>query len=283
MVDLVADDEAHAVELTRRVLGYFQGTTNGWLAADQRALRHAIPEDRKRVYDVRRVIDGLVDTDSFTELRRAYGPGMITGFARLEGRPIGLFANDPMVLSGAIDAEGAEKAARFMLLCDAFGLPLLSLCDTPGFMVGPEHETGGHRPSGVADAGGGGQHSGATGHVCLRKGYGLGAQAMAGGSFWKPARNVSWPSGEFGPMGLEGAVELAFRKQLDAAETPQARQALFEREVGRLYEAGKAISTASVLEIDAVIDPADTRDVVGRALKTFRPTERSAARYVDVW
>ena len=283
VVDLVADDEADATRIARKLLGYFQGAIAEWSAADQRRLRHAIPEDRKRVYDVRNVIELLVDTDSFLELRRGYGSGMITGFARIEGRPIGLFANDPMFLGGAIDAEGAEKAARFIQLCDAFELPLLSLCDTPGFMVGPAHERAAtvRRASRMLVVAANLQVPMAM--VCLRKGYGLGAQAMAGGSFWCPALNVSWPSGEFGPMGLEGAVELAFRKQLDAAPTSEARQALFDREVGRLYDAGKAISTASFLEIDAVIDPADTRQVVGRALSTFRKSGGPRARFVDVW
>ena len=283
VVDIVATDEADAVRLTQRVLSYFQGPTAEWTCVDQRVLRHAIPEDRKRVYAVRPLIQQLVDDGSFLELRAAYGVGMITGLARIEGRPIGLFANDPQVLGGAIDAEGAEKAARFMQLCDGFGIPLLSLCDTPGFMVGPEHE----RAATVRRAS---RMLVIAAHlqvpcvmVCLRKGYGLGAQAMAGGSFWSPVLNVSWPSGEFGPMGLEGAVELAFRKQLDAAPTPEARRALFDREVGRLYEAGKALSTASMLEIDAVIDPADTRQVVLRALTTFKAPPPTRPRYVDVW
>ncbi len=283
VVDVVADDEAHAVHLTRRLLGYFQGPTRPGLVADQRRLRHAVPEDRKRVYEVRPVIETLFDSDSFIELRRPYGPAMITGLARIEGRPIGVYANDPMFLGGAIDAEAAEKAARFMQLCDAFGLPLVSLCDTPGFMVGPEHE----RQATVRRAS---RMLVVAAHlrvptvmVCLRKGYGLGAQAMAGGSFWSPVFNVSWPTGEFGPMGLEGAVELAFRKQLAAAPTAEARQALFDREVGRLYGVGKALSTASVLEIDAVIDPADTRQAMLRALATFPTRPPPQRRFVDVW
>ncbi len=283
VVDLVADDEEHATALARQVLGYFQGTTTEWSAADQRALRHVVPEDRKRVYDVRRVIDLLADTESFVELRRAYGPGIITGLARIEGRPIGVFANDPLVLGGAIDAEAAEKAARFMRLCDAFEVPLLSLCDTPGFMVGPEHERSAtvRRASRMLVVAANVRVPLVM--VALRKGYGLGAQAMAGGSFWSPALNVSWPSGEFGPMGLEGAVQLAFRKQLEAAPSNDARRALFDREVGRLYEVGKAISTASFLEIDAVIDPADTRQAVLRALAVFRRSEAPTTRFVDVW
>ena len=283
VVDLVADDEPDAVRLTRQVLGYFQGRTTEWACGDQRALRHAVPQNRKRVYDVRPVIDLIADAGTFLELRRRYGAGMITGFARIEGRPVGVIANDPKVLSGAIDAEGAEKAARFMLLCDAFGLPILSLCDTPGFMVGPEHERAAtvRRASRMLVVAANLQVPLVM--VCLRKGYGLGAQAMAGGSFWCPAMNVSWPSGEFGPMGLEGAVQLAFRKKLEAAPDEAARKALFDREVGRLYDVGKAVSTASMLEIDAVIDPVETRSVVMRALTTFRRSEAPRARFVDVW
>ncbi|MEM7678358.1 MAG: carboxyl transferase domain-containing protein, partial [Myxococcota bacterium] len=282
VVDLVAADEAEAVELARRALSFFQGVASNWTVTDQRMLRHAVPEDRKRAYDVRPIIDVIFDENSFLELRRDYGPGMITGFARLEGRPVGLYANDPRHLGGAIDADGAQKAARFMLLCDAFGLPLVSLCDTPGFMVGPAHEREAsvRRSSRMLVVAA--SLSVPTVMVCLRKGYGLGAQAMAGGSFCSPMLNVAWPTGEFGPMGLEGAVQLGFRKQLAAAPNAAAQKALFEREVGRLYEVGKALSTASMMEIDAVIDPADTRPTLVRALASFVPQPRRS-RFVDVW
>ena len=226
---------------------------------DQTRLRELIPANRKRVYAVRDVIDGLFDEGSVLELRRGFGPGMVTALARVDGRALGVIANDPSHLGGAIDADGADKAARFMGLCDAFALPLLFLADTPGFMVGPESE----RTATV-------RHfsrmfvTGAnlrvpTGTVVLRKGYGLGAQAMAGGSFKAPLFCVGWPTSEFGAMGLEGAVRLGMRRELEAIEDPAERERAYEAMVATAYERGRGISMASYFEIDDVIDPADTR------------------------
>jgi len=286
VVDLVAEDETEAVSLSRRVLAYFQGALPDWTCADQRALRHAVPLNRKRVYDMRSAIETLADTGSVLELRRGYGTGMITCLARIEGRPFGLFANDPRHLGGAIDAAAAEKAARFMQLCDAFDLPLVSLCDTPGFMVGPESE----RQAAVRRTASM-MVTGATLKVplfmvCLRKGYGLGAMAMGAGSLRQPFSTVSWPTGEFGAMGLEGAVEIVFRRQLDAAEDDAARRALLEQRVADLYEKGKALSAARYLEIDAVIDPAETRRwlVSGiQAASTTRGARPQRRPFVDTW
>ena len=234
---------------------------------DQRLLRHVVPEDRKRVYEMRKAIDLIADEDSFLELRRHYGVGMITGFIRVEGHPFGLIANDPMHLGGAIDAPAAEKAGRFMQLCDAFDLPLVSLCDTPGFMVGPEDEKHAtvRRASHMMLAGA--SMDVPVFMICLRKGYGLGAQAMAVGSFAAPFFCVSWPTGEFGGMGLEGAVQLGFKKELDAQETPEAKQELFDHLVAKSYAKGKALSMASMLEIDTVIDPRDSRTWLIKGLK----------------
>ncbi len=280
-LDLLVDDEAAATEAARKLLGIFQGPMTEWRCADQRALRHMIPENRVRAYDVRAVIEGLADEGSFLELRGGYGRGMITGFLRIEGRAMGVIANDPRRLGGAIDSEGAEKGARFMQLCDAFGVPILSLCDTPGFMVGPDSERTGAVRRGsrlfVTSA----SLSVPLFAVVLRKGYGLGAQAMTGGDFSAAAFTIAWPTAEFGPMGLEGAVRLGYRKELEAELDPTARQALFEKLVGRMYATGKAISVAQVCEITAVIDPAETRDWLlrGMAACTTAPGRlgRSAA------
>jgi acetyl-CoA carboxylase carboxyltransferase component len=239
-----------------------------------------------RAYDVREVILTLADEGTWLELRGGYGKGMITGFLRIEGRPLGLIANDPRHLGGAIDSEGAEKGGRFLQLCDAFDVPVLSLCDTPGFMVGPQSETT------AAVRRGSRLFVTATSltvplfTVVLRKGYGLGAQAMAGGDFSAPAMTVAWPTAEFGPMGLEGAVRLGYRKELEAEPDPAARQALFEKLVGRMYEVGKALSVASVVEVDAVIDPAETRAWLVRALKACPVPPRPKGKkrpFVDVW
>ncbi len=217
------------------------------------------------------------------ELRRAYGPGMITAFVRIEGRPIGLIANDPMYLGGAIDDTGAQKAARFLQLCDAFGLPVLSLCDTPGFMVGPEIEERAQVRKVSRLFVVGANISVPLFCVITRKGYGLGAQAMAGGGFSAPFDCVAWPTGEIGGMGLEGAVNLGFKKQLAACETEEARTALFEKLVGVMYEKGKALNAASALEYDAVIDPAETRQRILTGLRAYGPVAKGQRNFVDTW
>ena len=244
---------------------------------------HLIPEDRLRVYDIRMVIENLADTDSVIELRAHYGTGLVTAIVRIEGQPFGLIANDPRHLGGAIDGEGGEKGGRFLQMCDAFGLPVVSLCDTPGFMVGPDSEKTAAVRRGsrliVASA----NLSVPLFTVVVRKGYGLGAQAMAGGSFKEPFFTIAWPTAEMGPMGLEGAVELGFRKELEAAPTTIARDALFRELVDGMYEKGKGISVASVFEIDAVIDPADTRSWLIRGLRAAGTKKRRKKSYIDVW
>ena len=282
VVDILVEDEAEAVETAQRYLSYFQGTVPKWTSADQRLLRFAVPENRVRVYDVRQVVDVLADTGSVLELRRGFGQGIVTALARIEGRPIGLVANDPAHLGGAIDAPSADKLARFLQLCDAHGLPVLSLCDTPGFMVGPESE----RSATVRHFSRlfvvGANISVPMVTVVLRKAYGLGAQAMAAGSFASPAATVAWPTGEVGAMGLEGAVRLGFRKELDAVADPAARQRLFETLLAEHYERGKAVNAASVVELDDVIDPAETRARVLAALPSAGPA-KPGGRYVDPW
>jgi acetyl-CoA carboxylase carboxyltransferase component len=235
------------------------------------------------VYEIRSVIETLCDTGSVLELRRAFGVGMITALVRIEGHPFGLIANDPMQLGGAIDEVGAEKAARFLQLCDAFGLPVISLCDTPGFMVGPEIEARAQVRKVSRLFVVGASLSVPIFCVILRKGYGLGAQAMAGGSFVAPFFTVAWPTGEIGGMGLEGAVRLGFQKQLAEIEDPQQRDELFEKLVGILYEKGKALNAASLLEFDAVIDPAETRSRIARGLTSVGPIPKGSGRFVDTW
>jgi len=285
VVDIAVADDAEAVAVAKKYLSYFQGTIPEWEAGDQRLLRTIIPEQRRQVYDVRTVIETIADKNSFLELRPKFGLEMITGLMRIEGKPFGVIANNCKYQAGAIAADGADKAARFMQLCNAHGLPIVSLVDTPGFMVGPDVE----RRAQVR-------------HICrmfvvgshlsipfftvfLRRGYGLGAQAMAKGGFHEPFFAVSWPTGEFGGMGLEGAVKAGFRRELEAVKDPQERQALYEKLLGLLYERGKAINMASYLEIDAVIDPADTRRWIVQGLKAVpaQRTERTGHDFVDTW
>ena len=283
VIDILAEDEAHATRLAKHALSMFQGDLAEWTAPDQRDLRRAIPENRLRVYDIRAVIEGLADAGSFLELRRGFAAGMVTGFIRIEGRPIGLIANDPKHLGGAIDCDGAEKAARFLQLCDAFDLPVVSLCDTPGFMVGPESEDAGavRRVSRMFVAGA--KFGPPLFTLVLRKGYGLGAQAMAGGGFHSPNFIASWPTGEFGGMGLEGAVKLGYRKELEAETDPAKNKELFDRLVANMYARGKATSMAAALEIDAVIDPADSRRWVMAGLQSAKKRRKPERRWVDMW
>ena len=286
VVDIRVADEAEAVAVAKKYLSYFQGVTTAFSRHSEDALRELVPEQRTRVYDVRAVINTLADIDSVLELRSDFGVGIVTAFARIEGKPVGIIANNPAHLGGAIDTPGADKMARFVQLCDAFDIPLISLCDTPGFMVGPDAE-----------------ESAQVRHfsrlfvtaasvtipwitVVLRKGYGLGAQAMAGGSFHAKDMIVSWPSGEFGGMGLEGAVRLGFKKELDAAGTPGERQELEDRLIAAAYVRGSALSMASHTEIDDVIDPADTRQrILGVLAACPTPLPRTAKKrpMIDTW
>ena len=266
VIDRVCADEAEATACARQLLGYFQGQTSGFECAEQSVLGGLLPADRRYSYHVRKVIEALADTGSFLETGAGFGGAIVTGFARLEGRPIGLIANDCRVLGGAIDAAAAEKAARFLRLCSSHGLALLSLVDTPGFMVGPasEEQAAVRHMSDLFVAGA--QLEVPLVSVILRKAYGLGAMAMAGGSFAQPVYTASWPTGEFGGMGLEGAVRLGYRKELEAEPDPQKREALFDSLVATLYEKGRAVEAATHLEIDAVIEPSESRQHINRAL-----------------
>ncbi|MDQ0025144.1 acetyl/propionyl-CoA carboxylase alpha subunit [Variovorax paradoxus] len=283
VIDILVEDEAAAVAAAKQYLSYFQGPVADWHCADPRMLRHVVPENRLRVYDVRAAMRGVADTGSLLELRAGFGAGIVTALARIEGKPVGLMANNPHHLGGAIDVDAADKSARFMQLCNAHGLPIVSLCDTPGFMVGPEIEA-----------------QAQVRHVCrmfmvashlrvpffavvLRKGYGLGAQAMTAGGFDAPVFTVAWPTGEFGAMGLEGAVRLGYRKELAGVPEGAERDALFKKLVAQQYANGEAIHMAQTLEIDAVIDPADTRTWLVRGLASATRPMEAPLPYVDTW
>jgi acetyl-CoA carboxylase carboxyltransferase component len=283
VIDVLVDDEAQAVAAARRYLAYFQGPIAQFEAPDSDALRSVVPENRLRVYDSRAALQGIADRGSLLELRTGFGAGIHTALGRIGGRPVGLLANNPLHLGGAIDADAADKAARFLQLCNAHGLPLVSLVDTPGFMVGPaiEEQAQVRHVSRMFLA---------AAHlrvpffsIVLRKGYGLGAMAMAAGGFHAPEFTVAWPSGEFGGMGLEGAVRLGYRKELEAAPEGTQRDALFAQLVERQYQAGQALNMAATLEIDAVIDPARTRDWLLRGLQAARVAPADGAPAVDSW
>lgn len=286
VVDIVAADEAEAIAFAKTYLGYFQGSLPMWSHGDQRRARHLIPQDRLRAYDMRAVMHLVADTGSVLELRRGFGRSMITALARLEGRPLGIIANDPRVLGGAIDSDAADKAARFLQLCDAFDLPVLSLCDTPGMMVGPDVEATAlvrHCTRLFVTAA---SMTVPVVTVVLRKGYGLGAQAMAAGSFRSPLATLAWPTGEFGGMGLEGAVRLGYRRELDAVADPIERANLERELIDRMYAHGKAVNMAMHLEIDGVVDPADTRSTVARLFAAVPPAPARTGKkrpMIDTW
>jgi len=285
VVDLIARDDAHAVELAKKYLAFFQGSTESDACLDQEQLRSVIPLNRVKSYDARSVIEILFDVDSVLELRSSFGLGMITALARVNGKPIGVIANNPHHLAGAIDSDGADKAARFMQLCDAFNIPIVTLVDTPGMMVGPEIEetalvrhcsrlfvTGVNITVPVIS-------------IVLRKSYGLGAQAMMAGSTKAPLACVAWPTGEFGGMGLEGAVRLGYRKELEVITDPVEREETFQKMVNRMYENGKALSVATHFEIDDVIDPADSRTWISAILESVLISPRSGKKRpnIDTW
>ena len=286
VVDILVEDEAEATVAAQKYLSYFQGSLKDWAAPDQRQLRRAIPENRLRVYDIRAVIDGLADIGSVLELRRDFGVGMVTAFIRIEGRPFGLIANNSKHLGGAIDADAGDKASRFLQLCDAFDIPIVSLCDTPGFMVGPEAEKTAIVRHVARMFVTGASITVPLFGIVLRKGYGLGAQAMIGGGFHASFFTVAWPTGEFGGMGLEGYVRLGFRKEMEAIADPSEREAWYQAKVAELYANGKATSIASVLEIDDVIDPAATRAWIMAGVRSIPPLEARICRKrpcIDTW
>ena len=283
VIDILVADEAGAVAAARHYLSFFQGRVTHWQAPDAQALRDVVPQNRLRVYDTRAAMAGIADQGSLLELRTGFGKGIHTALARIEGRPVGLLANNPLHLGGAIDADAADKAARFMQLCNAHGLPLVSLVDTPGFMVGPDIET-------QAQVRHVSRMFIAAAHlrvpylsVVLRKGYGLGAMAMTAGGFHSPLFTVGWPSAEFGAMGLEGAVRLGFRKELEAVPEGAQRDALYDQLVAQQYDKGSAINMAATLEIDAVIDPAQTRAWLVGGLQTQTKPSPAQGLAVDAW
>jgi acetyl-CoA carboxylase carboxyltransferase component len=259
VIDVVVDDDIGAVEAARRLVGLTRGPVGDWSAPDQEELRSIVPANRRRLYDMRSVVTGIFDTGTFLELRREYAPAAITALGRVDGHPLGVIANDPAHVAGAIDNEAAITFARHLRLCERWGIPVLSLCDTPGFMVGPGAEAEGLVRSAGELFRVAGSLTVPTGTIVTRRGFGLGAQAMASGGFHEPRFTIAWPNSEFGPMGLEGAVKLGFRKELEAIEDPELRQAELARRVEEMAERGSGINLAMAFEIDDVIDPADSR------------------------
>nr|BFE78503.1 hypothetical protein GCM10020093_011040 [Planobispora longispora] len=281
--DIVVEDEEEAAATARRYLAYFQGDLAGWSCADQRELRFLLPEDRQRVYDVRRVLDTLADTGSVLELRAAFAPGMITALARFEGGRSACWPTTPPSSAGRSPRRTPTRR------------PASSTCARrTGCRCSPGRHArihgrarlraGGGRPARLPAVPAGGEADRPAVQRDAAQGYGLGAQAMTGGAFHSPALNVAWPTGEFGGMGLEGAVRLSMRRELEAVADPGEREKLFQDMVALAYEQGRAVNVAAHLEIDAVIDPAETREWLGRALRASPvPPLRPEGLFVDSW
>jgi acetyl-CoA carboxylase carboxyltransferase component len=282
VIDVLVADEAEAVATSRRLLGYFHGPAPEWTAHDQAPLRDAVPERERRAYDALPILERLADVDSVTVLRRRFAPELVTALARIEGRPVGVIANNTKHMAGTVTGPGSDKAARFLQLCDAFGLPVVSLIDTPGYMVGPKHEQDALVRHACRLLVAGAALSVPTVAVILRRAYGLGAQAMAFGSLHQPLLTVAWPAAHLGAMGPEGAVRLAMRKELEAIEDEQEREARVQALTTQLNEHSKALHAAELFELDDVIDPADTRRTIARTLAAAG-TPRPSGRTVDTW
>ena len=286
VVDILVKDENEAVDVAKKYLSYFQGAVSTWEAPDQRRLRHAVPENRLRLYDMRQIIETIADTNSVLEIRKKFGIGILTAFIRVEGRPMGVIANNPHHLAGAIDSDGADKGARFMQLCDAFDIPVLSMVDCPGIMVGPEIERTALVRHCTRLFNVGANMTAPLFTVIVRKAYGLGAQAMCGAGTLVGFFAVAWPTAEFAGMNIEGAVKLGYRKELMAIEDPDARLAEFQGRTASAYDKAKAVNAAAGGGIDDVIDPADTRDWIVKGLKRLPPVPSRTGKkypYIDPW
>ncbi len=286
VVDILVKDEAEATATAKKYLSYFQGSLSEWDVNDQRVMRHIVPENRIRSYNIRDVITTLADKDSVLELRKSFGVGMVTALIRIEGRPLGLIANNSLHLGGAIDSDGADKGARFLQLCDAFDLPVITLMDCPGIMVGPEIEK-----------------TALVRHACrmfntsanltipmfalvVRKAYGLGAQAMCGAGSMEPFFTAAWPTAEFAGMNIEGAVKLGFRNDLAAIADPEERLQKYNEMVAEAYDRAKAVNAASFFGIDSVIDPATSRDWIVMGLRSLPPKPPRTGKKrpnIDTW
>lgn len=288
-VDVVVADEEEALDTARRYLGYFlaparPGGAEGAAPAHPERLRTMVPENPRRAYDMRRLVAGIADVDSVLELRPRWGRCISTSLVRFGGRPVGVIANNPMFGAGAIDRDGSDKISRHIELCNAYDLPILFLCDTPGFMIG----RGAEETALV-------RHSARTimalanadvpiMSVVVRKAYGLAFYVMGSDAF-EPDLLVGWPTAEFGGMGLEGAVNIVFREEIEAAPDEEERKRIRAVRTAELKERNTGLRLAQGFGLDDVIDPAETRDVLLRALETFpSPAPRTTRKHpIDPW
>ncbi|HEV8717043.1 MAG TPA: carboxyl transferase domain-containing protein [Candidatus Binatia bacterium] len=277
VVDNVADDEAGVFAHIRRFLSYLP--TNIWEAApvlpgdDDRNRQEAelleiVPRNRRRIYNMRRVIDCVVDRGSFFELAPLYGQSQITGLARLNGQPVGILANDPAWYAGAMTAAGAQKVRRLVDLCDTFHLPVVSLVDEPGFMIGPEAEQAATIRYGTATLFAVMQSTVPWVSVIVRKVYGV-----AGAAHFGPGGMVfAWPSAESGALPLEGGVAVAYRREIAAAPDPEARRRELEEQIASQRS---PYARAEAFGVHDLIDPRHTRPVLCDWIDWIQPQLQS--------
>ncbi|MEC9431579.1 MAG: carboxyl transferase domain-containing protein [Pseudomonadota bacterium] len=278
IADLGCADEAEAIGALRRFLGYLP--TNAGQPAPVReappedpardeALLDLVPSNTRRAYDMRKVVNLIADPDSVFELKPTYARNVLTSFARIRGRPVGIVANQPMSMGGMLTGPACDKAARFVSMCDAFGLPLVYLIDVPGFSIGSAAEKGqlGRRSAKLIQE---------LGHatvprvsVVLRKGYGLGYVAMAGGRSFEADAAYAWPTAEICAMSIEGAVQVVNARKLAAAEDPDAMRAGL---IAAMRAEVTPFGGAEGFGLDDIIDPRKTRACIAETL------ERAPAR-----
>jgi propionyl-CoA carboxylase beta chain len=283
LADLAADDDGHAIALLRGYLGYLPSNAQAGVpqaparapdALAEAGLRELLPDDARQAYDVHAAVAGIVDADSFFALKPGFAPNLVTGFARIEGRAVGVLANQPLHLAGTLDGKACEKGAHFVSVCDAFGLPLVYLIDLPGFLVGSQAEDQALARRSARLLFELGQATVPRVSVVLRKGYGLGYIAMCGGRSFDADLCVAWPTAEICAMSVEGAVDVAYQKQVRAAADPAARRAAlvagFKAQLGALH-------AAEHFGIDDVIDPLDTRAAIAATLARCLPRKRARA------
>lgn len=275
--DVLVEDDVEATRTAQKYMAYFQGPLGEWEMADQRWLQRAIPKNRLHVYDVRTAIDLIADQDSVLELRRDVGMGMITALIRIEGKPFGLVANDPRHVDGAIDSAGADKASRFLQLCGAFDLPIVSLCDTPGFMVKSEAETTAMVSQASRMSAMRANLSVPLFGIVLRKCCGLGAQFMIGGGLSAPVFTAAWPTGEFGGVAWDPCLRLS-RGEIDGVDNLSGRGECYRKEVAEFCSDGRAVSVTSLPNIDVVIHPTDTRRWIMTGLRSLPVSSHRASR-----
>jgi acetyl-CoA carboxylase carboxyltransferase component len=285
-IDLLIEDDEQGAELVRRYLAYFLiEQTEGVVSPTHETIRSIVPDNRRGVYDMRKVIHALADADSVFELRPNWAISAITALARLGGYPIAIIANQPRSpIAGAIDADAADKLARFIQLADAFDIPILSLMDNPGFMLGPKAEQGGiarhHARPLLAQV----NRTVPLFLVHIRKAYGLGPMAM--GSMQQPTDlRLAWPTVEAGGMALEGAAALIQRKEIAAAGGQQEAREMRDELAAKMRERSLALNAARSYSYDEVIDPAETRDRVIRMLSFIPkpPARERRKHYIDSW